>query len=159
MPKQQTTTATVQDDGTLLGSGAGETLVEWLSDTFALFAGGRVEISVSRPTRTLRQNRTLWGVVYPQVHKGLKEAGVHDLHLMDDDGHLMDIPVTVHFIHRLMKRRHLTPDEPGQEPTTRTLSTTEFTEYIRAIRHDPMLTKHDIYIEMPEDEPPVEAYE
>jgi len=159
MPHAQKTTVTVTDDGDLLGKTAGETLLSWLADAFALFSGGRAEVVVRRPTRTLRQNRTLWGVVYPQVHKGLKQAGVHDLHLMDDDGHLMDIPVTVHFIHRLMKRRHLTPDEPGEEPTTRTLSTTEFTEYIRAIRHDPMLTKHDIHIEMPEDKPPVQAYE
>jgi len=155
MPNEQTTTATVTEDGSLQGETAGQALLSWLSETFQLFSGGRVEISVSRPTRSLRQNRTLWGVVYPQIHEGLKEAGVHDLHLMDDDGHVMDIPITVNFIHQLMKRRHLTPEEPGKEPSTRNLSTTEFTEYIRAIRHDPLVRKHDIYIEMPGDHVPV----
>ena len=153
MPQQQTTTYTVTDGGDLQGRTAGQDLIQWLAEVLKLFAGGRIEITVSRPTRSLRQNRTLWGVVYPQVHKGLKEAGVHDLHLMDDDGHLMDLPITVHFIHRLMKRRHLTPDDPGKEPSTRNLDSTEFSEYIRAIRHDPLVTKHDIHIRMPNDAP------
>ena len=153
MPKEQTHTATVCEDGTLQGDTAGQTLVDWIAEVLPLFSGGRVEVSISRPTRSLRQNRTLWGVVYPQVHKGLKEAGVHDLHLMDDDGHLMDIPVTIKFIHQVMKRRHLTPDEAGEEPSTRNLDSTEFSEYIRAIRHDPLVTKHDIHIRMPDDAP------
>ena len=153
MPKEQTHTATVREDGTLQGDTAGQNLVDWIAEVLPLFSSGRVEISISRPTRSLRQNRTLWGVVYPQVHKGLKEAGVHDLHLMDDDGHLMDIPVTIKFIHQVMKRRHLTPDEAGEEPSTRNLDSTEFSEYIRAIRHDPLVTKHDIHIRMPDDAP------
>jgi len=57
MAHAQKTTATIKDDGTLHGETAGQTLLSWLADAFALFSGGRVEITVSRPTRTLRQNR------------------------------------------------------------------------------------------------------
>lgn len=156
MPEKRSTTIRLDEDGNLTPGSPNP--YAWIRERLPLFADGEVKLSMGRPTRSLDQNAALWGLIYPQLHEGLKEAGVHDFHLMDEDGELMTIPITVNFLHLLMKRRHLTPDNPGEEPSTRGLSTTAFSEYIRAIRHDPLVEKHDIYIQTPNDPPPT-AYE
>jgi len=158
MPQQQTTTYTVTDSGDLQGRTAGQDLITWLSNVLELFAGGRVEISVSRPTRSLRQNRFLWGWVYKNVHQGLREAGVTELHIMGPDGDAVTIPITMNFIHLWLKMKHLQPEDPGEEPSTTDLSTTEFSRYVEAIRHDETIRRYEIDIPDPH-RAPVEVYE
>jgi len=143
MPEQQTTTATVQEDGTLLGADAGETLVEWLSDTCELFAGGRVEISVSRPTRTLRQNRKYWSML-SEIAEGFRRAGVDQWHIMGPGGEMVRLPVNKDTLHGWFKRKYLTADEPGDTPTTTTIDQTEFSDYMEQIRRDEDVRKLDI---------------
>lgn len=150
MPKQQTTTATVTDDGTLLGSGAGETLVEWLSDTFALFAGGRVEISVSRPRRTLRQNRKYWAML-SEIAEGFRRAGVDQWHYMGPGGEMVRLPVSKDTLHSWFKLKYLTADEPGETPTTTTLDQTEFSDYMEQIRRDEDVRELDIVFQDEDD--------
>jgi len=135
MPREQTTTATVTDDGTLQGETAGQALLSWLSDTFQLFSGGRVEISVSRPTRTLRQNRRYWAML-TDIAEAMRRAGMDQWHIMGPGGEMLRLPVNKDTLHGWFKRKYLTPDEPGETPTTTTLDQTQMHDFMERIRHD-----------------------
>jgi len=144
MPHSQTTTATIKDDGTLHGESAGETLVQWLSETFALFSGGRVEITVSRPTRTLRQNRRYWALLN-DIAEAFRRAGVTELHMVSPQtGEQVSLPMTKDLLHKLYKNKYLTPDEPGEEPSTTTLDQTEMSDYMERILEDEEVRQLDV---------------
>lgn len=156
MPEKRSTTIRLDEDGDVQPDSSA--LVKWLADQFSLFADGRAVVTVERPKRTLGQNRLIWGLLYPAIHDGLREAGVTELHLMGDDGEALTLPITVDTIHKIMKHKYLTPSEPGKEPSTRNLSTTEFSRYVENVRFDDWVQRHEIEIPMP-DQPPVDAYE
>jgi len=144
MPHSQTTTATVKKDGTLQGETASQTLVQWLSETLELFSGGRVEITVSRPTRTLRQNRRYWAML-SDIAEAFRRAGVTELHMVSPDtGEQISLPMTKDLLHRWMKNKYLTPDEPGEEPTTTTLDQTEMSDYMERILEDEEVRQLDV---------------
>jgi len=143
MPQKQKHTATVTEDGTLQGRSAGEALISWLSDVFPLFAGGRVEIVVQRPKRTLRQNRYYWKIIQ-QVCEGFRRAGVNELHMVGPKGEMVTLPVTKDLVHTWFKNKYLTPKEPGEEPSTTNLDQTEMTAYIDRIKHDEDVRKLDV---------------
>jgi hypothetical protein len=143
MPHAQKTTLTVKDDGTLHGETAGETLLSWLADAFALFSGGRVEIVVRRPTRTLRQNRKYWAML-GEIAEGFRRAGVDQWHIMGPGGEMVRLPVNKDTLHGWFKRKYVTADEPGETPTTTTLDQTQMSRYMEAIRHDEDVRELDI---------------
>ena len=144
MPHEQITTATVKDDGTLHGKTAGQTLIQWLNETFQLFSGGRVEISVSRPTRTLRQNRRYWALL-SDIAEAFRRAGVTELHMVSPQtGEQISLPMTKDLLHRWMKNKHLTPKDPGAEPSTTNLDQTEMTDYMERIMEDEEVRQLDI---------------
>jgi len=144
MPKEQTTTATVKDDGTLQGKTAGQTLVRWIGDTLQLFSGGRVEVSIRRPRRTLRQNRKYWATL-SEIAEGLRRAGVTELHMVSpSSGEMVSLPVTKDLLHRYYKAKYLTPKDPGEEPSTRRLDQTEMHDYLERIKHDEEVRQLDI---------------
>jgi len=142
MPEQQTTTATVTEGGSLQGETAGETLISWLADTFQLFTGGRVEITVSRPTRTLRQNRRYWALL-TDIAKGFRRAGVTQWYITGPGGEMVRLPVNKDTLHSWFKRKYLAPDEDG-EVTTTTLDQHEMHDFMERIRHDEDVRQLDI---------------
>lgn len=140
---QKHKTVTVTDNGDLLGATAGEALIQWLADTFALFAGGRAEVVVRRPTRTLRQNRKYWAML-SEIARGFRQAGVDQWHYVGPGGEMVRLPVNKDTLHSWFKQKYLTADEPGETPTTTTLDQTEMTDYMAKIRHDEDVRKLDI---------------
>lgn len=153
MPKKQTETYTITEGGEVLGDS--QKVIAWLSDVFSLFAGGRVKITVERPKRSLRQNAYYWSIVLPKMHEGLRERGMTTMQFMGPSGEVIEIPLSVNTLHRWYKRKILTPDEPGEEPTTTTLDKTAMHYYIEEIRME--AAAMDIHIPQP-NTPPIEAY-
>ncbi|MCS4162753.1 hypothetical protein GGP94_003201 [Salinibacter ruber] len=143
MPHAQKTTATIKEDGTLHGETAGETLLNWLADAFNLFSGGRAEIVVRRPTRTLRQNRKYWAML-GEIAESFRRAGIDQWHIMGPGGEMVRLPVNKDTLHGWFKRKYLTADEPGETPTTTTLDQTEMSDYMEQVRRDEDVRKLDI---------------
>jgi len=144
MPHEQTTTATVKEDGTLHGETAGQSLIQWLKETFQLFSGGRVEISVSRPTRTLRQNRRYWAML-SDIAEAFRRVGVTELHMVSPStGEVIDLPMTKDLLHQYMKAKYLTPKEGYDEPSTTRLDQTEMHDYMERIMEDEEVRQLDI---------------
>jgi len=143
MPEKRTVTTTVKDDGTLLARMAGQDLLDWLADQFKLFAGGRVEISVSRPTRTLRQNRKYWAML-TEIAEAFRQAGVTELHMVAPSGEMISLPINKALLHRFYKAKYLSAEEPGKEPSTRNLDQTQMHDYMQKIRHDEDVRELDI---------------
>lgn len=143
MPHEQKTTATVKDDGTLLGDSAGQTLIRWIAETLEVFAGGRVEIAIRRPARTLRQNRKYWAML-SEIARGFRQAGIDQWHIMGPGGEMVRLPLNKDTLHGWFKRKYLTADEPGETPTTTTLDQTEMSDYMEQIRHDEDVRKLNI---------------
>lgn len=156
MPEQRSTTIRLDEDGDLTPGSPNP--YAWIRERLPLFADGEVKLSMGRPTRSLDQNAFYWSAVLGTVHQGLHDAGIDELHLIGPGGDTITIPVTVRMLHEFYKRKFLTPDEPGEEPTTTTLDTTAMTEYIESIKNDPTVRELDIEIPSP-DRPPVSAYE
>lgn len=143
MPKKQTKRIRVNDAADALGR-----LVPWLTDTLPMWEGGEAVFSVEKPTRSNAQNRYLWGMVYPAVRDGFHDAGVMEQHLVLG-GEKVTLPITVEYLHLWFKHKYLTPEEPGEEPTTTTLSTTQMTRYIESIRNDPEVRRLGIHVPSP----------
>jgi hypothetical protein len=143
MPQKQTTRYTVTDSGDLQGRTAGQDLIQWLADVLGLFSGGRVEITVSRPTRTLRQNRKYWAEL-SDIAEAFRRAGVTQWHIVGPGGEMVRLPVTKDTLHAWFKRKYLTPKEGHDEPSTTRLDQTEMHDYMERIRHDEDVRKLDI---------------
>jgi len=144
MPQQQTTTYTVTEDGDLQGRTAGQDLIQWLADVLQLFAGGRVEISVSRPTRSLRQNRRYWKML-SEIAEAMHQAGVTELHMVSPStGEVISLPVTKDLLHRLFKNKYLSPKEGYDQPSTTRLDSTEMSRYMDKIMEDPEVRELDV---------------
>jgi hypothetical protein len=141
MPQQQERRITVPDDGHVPSA-----LRRWLSDMMDLFSGGVAVLSVQRPTRSNDQNAYYWGVVLPAVRDGFHKAGIDTLHMTGPSGDQIDMPVSVNLLHRWYKNKYLVPEEPGEEPTTTNLSTTQMHEYIEAIRNDREVRRLEIHV-------------
>jgi len=144
MPQEQTTTYTVTEDGDLQGRTAGQDLITWLSNVLELFAGGRVEITVSRPTRSLRQNRAYWRLL-TEVAQGMHRAGVTELHMVSPGtGEVISLPVNKDLLHKLFKNKYLVAEEGHDQPSTTRLDKTEMTRYMDKIMEDPEVRELDI---------------
>jgi hypothetical protein len=99
-----------------------------------LFEGQRVEVTVEKKkkTRSLEQNKYLWGVVYPCALHGFLEAG--------NEG------ISVDDVHNFFKERHLpkgkeivipkTGEVVTVSKSTTMLSTTEMMHYVEMIAKD-----------------------
>ena len=144
MPKEQTHTATVTEHGTLQGDTAGQTLVDWIAAVLPLFSGGRVEFSISRPTRSLRQNRRYWAML-SEIAEAMRQAGVEKLHMVSPStGEVIDLPVTKDLLHEWFKARYLTPKDGYDEPSTTRLDETEMHDFMERIMHDEDVRQLDI---------------
>jgi hypothetical protein len=155
MPEKQTKRIHISEDEAPLASAE---VRQWWKDMMSLFAGGPAVVSIEKPKRSLDQNSYYWGVVLPTVRDGLHDAGMTELHLVGPGGEQIDLPLSVHFLHRWFKNKYLTPEAEGKEPTTTTLDTTQFSDYVEAIKTDDMVRRLDIYIPSP-GQAPMQAYD
>lgn len=125
---------------------------EWLSGQLKRFADGRVQITVERPKRSLKQNNYYWGVVIETVRKALLEAGQ---------------PLSAKALHEHFKHKYLGVkgsaeyvDEATGEmyeivepPSTTDLDTTEMHDYIEHIRNDELVLALGCYVPAPGEDP------
>lgn len=142
MPKKQTKTFYVEEDGKLHPRGK----AKWLWEQIQLFAGGQIVITLERPTRSLQANKYLWGVVYKTIRLAMLDAGK---------------AVSSEALHQHFKRLYLDPDihemvdmETGEVTeyktwTTTNLSTTQFTDFIDRIKQDEAVLQLGCYIPSP----------
>ena len=102
-----------------------------------------LQIKKARNTRTNPQNSYLWGIVYPYLLEGFKQAGYVDV----------DIEVVHAFCKNQFNAGCIPNMETGEVLTyarsTTELDTKEFGEYVDKIRH---FALHDLGIIIPEPE-------
>lgn len=144
MPKKQTATFRVEE-GKLRPRSKAKHFWEGLH----LFEAGRVVVTFETETRSLAQNRFLWGYVYRPIRIAMLEAGQ---------------PVSSKAIHEHYKQKYLDPEvhqmtDPvtGEvteylEYTTTDLSTTEFSDYIERIKQDELVIELGCLIPEPGDD-------
>lgn len=98
-----------------------------LRDYLRLYEGREVVIEVGPPKRTLTQNRYYWGFVIRPIVRAMREAGIE---------------ASSAAVHAYFKEKFLHVEQEivfGKrtviEPTTTTLSTTEFDDYCEQIKN------------------------
>ncbi|HYE96497.1 MAG TPA: hypothetical protein VD962_09840 [Rubricoccaceae bacterium] len=128
MPLPLEITAPVSEDGRLPDGYRRQ-----LASTLALYRGREVRIQVSGPKRTTAANSYYWGVVIKEIRAAMAEAGK---------------AVPAWAIHEHFKGKYLDvqPEEAEvdghhytREPSTASLDSTTFFDYVEAIRNDELV--------------------
>lgn len=139
MPKSLDEAFDVGEDGRITDRGR----AKWFWDQLQFYKGRRVRLRMGPPKRSGAQNRYYWGVVLETIRQGYIDAG----HVFRADA-----------LHYHYKAKHLpwrTYEAPGTEHvavgSTADLDSTEFTEYIEAIRNDEEVLALGVYIPSSED--------
>jgi hypothetical protein len=124
MPRAITLRGTVDAEGR-----PSKALATRARDALRLYADGDVELVIRKPLRSLEANNYLWGVCYPLIQAGWSEAG-------------KAYPVDA--LHQYYAEKYLPPDFSvvingetvvGRGRTSR-LPSTEFYDFVEAIRTD-----------------------
>ena len=148
MPRKITITTTVDEGGRLP-----KTRAEQIRGHLKLFAGSDVQITIGKPKRSTRANRYYWSCIIGAIHEAMIEAGV--AFMETNEGIRM---VTSEALHELFKERYLQPqpvvlfgDDVTLRPTTTTLDSTQFSDYIESIKTDPQVRQLSVHFPEPED--------
>lgn len=103
-----------------------------------LFDGRDVRVRISSPKRSSRANSYYWVAIIDRIRKELNDAGYAWI-----QGESGNEPVTSAVLHEYFKARYLSPRTAvimGRDvtlaPTTTTLDSTAFHDYIEAIKMD-----------------------
>ena len=148
MPDAVDITVPVNEQGHL-----SRTRREWLKRQLAAYAGKDVRIRITNPKRSSRANRYYWAAVIGPIRQAMLEAGIGFIEVGDEVK-----PVTAEMIHAYFKQKYLTPRtavvfgfDVTLDPTTTTLDSDGFANYIDAIRSDPHVIELGVYFGEPGD--------
>lgn len=148
MPKKVQKTFRVTDEGALRP----RSKARWLREQIQLFGGGKVVITMERPTRSLAQNRFYWGYVIRPIRIAMLDAGIE---------------ASSEAIHQHYKRKYLDPDihemvdpttgevQSYRTYTTTNLSETDFHDYVELIKMDEAIRTLGAYIPDPGEDVPL----
>lgn len=131
----------------------------FVADQLRMYAGGQVRIRLSKPKRSTRANSFYWAGVIDPIKDAMNEAGAM-VHTSETGAYS---PVTSKMVHDMMKKRHLgyesvevchpTTGEVIYEATelrsSASLDSTDFSDYIEAIRQDELTRALGVWIEEP----------
>ena len=148
MPRALEFTTTVSEDAKLP-----KTRRRQVRDYLELYKGEEIHCKFGKPRRSNRANRYYWSCVISPIHEAMIDAGV--AFMETNDGIKM---VTAEAIHTLFKHKYLEPqavvlfgDDVTLPPTTTTLDSTQFSDYIERIKTDPQVRQLAVHFPEPED--------
>lgn len=139
MPQPLDITVSISMDGSL-PQGVSRAVRDYLK----LYAGGTVCIRISRPKRSTQANAYYWSQVIDPIWTAMLEAGVGQVETINPvTGESTVSPLTQAAVHAYFKHKYLPVSlvQVGdvtvtREPTTTKLDSTQFSEYMDAIRTD-----------------------
>lgn len=149
MPRKITITTTVDDSGRLPKSRSDQ-----IRNHLQLFAGSEIQITIGKPKRSTRANRWYWKCCIGRIHEAMIDAGVSFMET--NNGIKM---VTAEALHTYFKHKYLPVqavvlfgEDVTLPPTTTTLDSTDFSDYIERIKTDSMVRQLSVHFEEPGDE-------
>lgn len=152
MPRALDISTTASEDGRLPKG-----VSRRIRDHLALFGGREVRIRISSPKRSTQANAYYWAGIIDPIRTAMIEAGIGFFEDIAPGGEVVLKPVMAETIHRYFKRKYLpvqTASVFGEpmtiEPTTTDLGSTEFADYIEAIRQDPQVLQLGVYFDDPD---------
>lgn len=148
MPRATDITCEVAGDGSIP-----KKYREHIRDNLKLYAGGEVRIRLSRPKRSTRANAYWWGYVLEEIRQGMLEAGIGWMETNDGIK-----AVSAEILHHHFKSKYLPVrtavvfgDDITLPPTTTTLDSTEFHDFVEAVKTDPQVRQLGILFDEPDD--------
>ena len=125
----------------------------WIAEHLQLYAGREVAIRIKAPTRSTRANAYYWGAIISPIRTAMIEAGIG---FFETDQGIK--AVTSDAIHEWFKSKYLPPrtavvfgDDVTLRPSTQDLDSTQFSDYIEAIRNDPQVRMIGVHFDDAED--------
>lgn len=121
----------------------------FIRDQLMMYAGGEVRIQVGRPKRTTRANAYYWAAVIEPIRLAMLDAGIGWMETNDGIK-----AVSAEALHHHFKTKYLPVqtmvifgDDVTLPPTTTALDSTEFFDYVEAVKTDPQVLQLGVYFE------------